>query len=114
MTEMLDITSASRRSRWVYFLPVLHLCACLTIFVGYFAPNLDYLAIVWTYLMMIDFPISLVALGLAWKYSALAAAWMIILGTLWWYLLSRGAEFAFRNLKGRRPAPKDLIPKRNE
>jgi hypothetical protein len=111
---MLDRATASRRSRWVYFLPALHLCACLTMAVAYFAPNLDYLAIVWTYLMMTDFPISLVAIGLAWKYAALAVAWMVVVGTLWWYLLSRAAEFVFRELIGRRPAPQDLIPRRDK
>jgi hypothetical protein len=114
VNEMLDRTSASRRSKWVYFLPALHLCACLTMVVGYFAPNLDYLGIVWTYLVVMDFPISLVAIGLAWKYSALAVAWVVVVDTLWWYLLSRGAEFVFRELIARRPAPQDLIPKRNE
>jgi hypothetical protein len=111
---MLDRASASRRGKWVYFLPALHLCACITTVVGYFAPNLNYLGIAWSYLMVIDFPISLVALGLAWKYAALAAAWMVVVGTLWWYLLGCGAEFIFRELIARRPAPQDSIPKRNE
>ncbi len=55
--------------------------------------------------MLVDFPISLVALALAWKYSALATAWILVVGTLWWYLLSRGAGLMLRRIKARREAP---------
>jgi hypothetical protein len=55
--------------------------------------------------MIVDFPLSLVTLALAWKYSVLAAVWMVVVGTLWWYLLSRGAELVVRKLKGDREEP---------
>ncbi len=71
---------------------------------GYVVPGLQYLGIVWTYIMLVDFPISAVAFGLAWKYGALAATWTVVVGTLWWYLLSRGAEVVFDRFKDRREA----------
>ena len=71
---------------------------------GYLAPNLQFLGIVQTYIVLIDLPISGVALMLAWKYGALAAAWIVVVGTLWWYLLSLGAQAFVRRLKVRTEA----------
>ena len=98
---------SSAHNRWIYFLPILHLCVCLISMVGYLVPRLQYLGIAWTGIMLADFPISAVALALAlaWKYSALAAAWILVVGTLWWYLLSREAELVLRRFKARREAP---------
>ena len=79
--------------------------------VGYFAPNLSYLGRVWTYLVLLDLPISIVSIGLAWQHSALAVAWLVVVGTLWWYVLGRGAEFAFRKLTDSMPPMHDLIPR---
>src|SRR5579883_5999 len=87
---------------WTYFLPLLHLCACLISLSGHLIPSLQYLGIVWTGIMLADFPISLVALALAWKYSVLATMWILVVGTLWWYLLSRGAGLVLRRIKARR------------
>jgi hypothetical protein len=50
---------------------------------------------VWIYIMVADLPISFVAYGLAWQHGGLAATWIVVAGTLWWYFLSRGAEVAF-------------------
>ncbi len=97
--------SLSAHNRWIYVLPILHLCACLISMVGYLIPSLQYLGIVWTGIMVADFPISLVAVALAWKYSALATAWILVGGTLWWYLLSCGAELVLRRFKARRDVP---------
>ena len=69
---------------------------------GHLIPSLQYLGIVWAGIMLVDLPISLVAFALAWKYSALATAWIFVVGTLWWYLLSRGAELVVRKFKARR------------
>ncbi len=82
---------APKRFRWVYLLPLIHLCACLTSMVGLIVPRLQYLGIAWSFIMLADLPISLVAYALGWKYSALADLWIIVAGTLWWYLLSRAA-----------------------
>ena len=90
------------RNGWVYFLPALHLGACFISMLGYPILSLQYFGLVWTYIMLVDLPISLVAFAAAWKYSALATAWILVVGTLWWYLLSRGAELVVRRLKARR------------
>jgi hypothetical protein len=73
---------------------------------GYLVPSSEYfVGRVWTCLMLVDFPVSLITLALAWKYSVLAAIWMVVVGTLWWYLLSRVAELVVRKFKGRREEP---------
>ena len=103
--EMASEMSASAHSRWIYFLSILHVCVCSISMIGYLVPRLQYLGIAWTGIMVADFPISLLALALAWKYSALATAWILVVGTLWWYLLSRGAEVVVRRFKARRDVP---------
>ena len=108
---MVNEMSRSGHSRWIYFLPVLHLFTYMVSMIGQVVPSLSYLGLVSTYLMYVDFPISLVALALVWKYSALAAAWILVAGTLWWYLLSRGAELVIVKLRDRGSVPHDLIPK---
>jgi hypothetical protein len=97
--ETVSEMSPSAHNRWIYLLPILHLCACLISMVGYLVPKLDYLGIVWTGILLVDFPISLVGFALAFKYSALATAWILVVGTLWWYLLSRGAELMVRRFR---------------
>jgi hypothetical protein len=81
--------------RWVYILPVFHLCACFVSMIGYVIPSLEYWAIAFTYILMLDLPISVVAYALAWKHPAIATTWIFVVGTLWWYGLSRGVEFVF-------------------
>ncbi len=87
------------RSKWIYTLPTLHLCACLASMLGYVFPSVQYLGIMWTYVMLADIPISLVAFAFAWKHGTLAAIWILIVGTLWWYLLSRGIEAMLRRVQ---------------
>jgi hypothetical protein len=84
-----------RRSRWIYFLPSLHLSACLISFVGILVPSLQYIGILFTFILAADLPISLPAYFLAWKYPALGLIWIFVVGTVWWYLLSRCARFLF-------------------
>src|SRR5260370_39955223 len=80
--EVANEMSASAHSRWIYFLSILHVCVCSISMIGYLLPRLQYLGIAWTGIMVADFPISLVALALAWKYSAPATAWILVVGTL--------------------------------
>lgn len=101
----MSATNSPDRKTWTYFLPALHLCACFISMLGHLIPSLQYLGIVWAGIMLVDLPISLVAFALAWKYSALATAWILVVGTLWWYLLSRGAELVVRKFKARRDVP---------
>src|ERR1700691_6754014 len=77
---------------WIYFLPILHFCACLMSTLRYFVPGLQYLVVIWEFVMHADFPVSLVAYALTPKYAPLAAIWTVVAGTLWWYVLSRAAE----------------------
>jgi hypothetical protein len=87
---------------WVYFLPILHFCACLMSTLRYFVPGLQYLSVMWDFVVRVDFPISLVADALTPKFAPLAAIWIVVVGTLWWYLLSRLAEAAINKLTHRR------------
>jgi hypothetical protein len=77
---------------WIYFLPILHFCAYLMSTLRYFVPGLQYLVVIWEFVMHADLPVSLLAYGLAPKYAPLAAIWIVVAGTLWWYLLSRAVE----------------------
>src|SRR5580700_10874417 len=86
---------------WIYFLPILHFCACLMSTLRYFVPGLQYLVVIWDFVTHADFPVSLVAYALPPKYAALAAIWIVAAGTLWWYLLSRAAETAFNKFRHR-------------
>src|SRR5580693_2379186 len=87
---------------WIYFLPILHFCACLMSSLRNFVPGLQYLSVMWDFVVRADVPISLVADALGPHYSALAGIWIVVGGTLWWYLLSRLTEGAINNLKCRR------------
>jgi len=81
-----------RHSRWVFLLPALHICACVVSFIGLVIPSLQYVGILFTFIVVADLPISLPFYALAWKYGALAVIWIFVAGTFWWYLLSRGAK----------------------
>jgi hypothetical protein len=87
---------------WVYFLPILHFCACLMSTLRYFVPGLQYLRVMWDFVVRADFPVSLVADALTPKFAPLAAIWIVVAGTLWWYLLSRLVETAFNKFIPRR------------
>ncbi len=92
---------------WIYFLPILHFCACSMSTLRYFVPGLQYLVVIWDFVMHADFPISLLAYALTPKYAALAAIWIVLAATLWWYLLSRAAEALFYNLAQRQKPATD-------
>jgi hypothetical protein len=86
---------------WVYFLPILYFCACLMSTLRYFVPGLQYLSVMWDFVVRLDFPISLVAIALTPKFAPLAAIWIVVVGTLWWYLISRVAETLFNKFTER-------------
>src|SRR5258708_40094350 len=85
-------TTMDGPTRWLYLLPSLHLCACLTSYVGLLVPSLQHLGILFAFVLLADLPISLPAYFLAWKYSTLAAIWIFVAGTFSWYLLARSAQ----------------------
>jgi hypothetical protein len=94
--------SRQAHPEWIYFLPILHFCACLMSTLRFFVPGLQYLSVMWDFVVSADFPISLVADALGPHYSAVAAIWVVVAGTLWWYLISRLAEAAINKLTQRR------------
>lgn len=76
------------RRRWVYILPTIHFVACLVAMSGYVIPALSFLGIIHEFINLIDLPISLVAFVLMFHNDALTELWILVAGTLWWYLLS--------------------------
>jgi hypothetical protein len=90
-----------KTSRWVYLLPVAHVCACLISMVGYVIPSLQYLGIVWVGVMLVDMPVSAIAYALAWQHGTVATIWVMVVGTLWWYLLSRAVGLLIHKLKAK-------------
>ena len=63
---------------------------------------MDYIfGMAWGLFGLVDLPLSLVAYMLAWKYSLLAATWIFVVGTWWWYFLSRAIESGVRRFQDR-------------
>jgi hypothetical protein len=81
----------------IHFLPFVHLCTCLLI-------TVEGSELGWQYLMVVDFPVSVVAVAMMfrdnnhqiWFHPLL---WFGTLGTLWWYFLSKLTEHLFDRLK---------------
>ncbi len=68
---------------------------------GYVIPGLDFLGILFSLLTIADMPVSFVTVALAFSnHGALAGVWVIVAGTLWWYLLCLAAEFLSRKIGG--------------
>ena len=86
------MTASNQRSLWPLFLPALHLTACLIGLVGYVLPYLQPLGIIWVFVMLIDLPVSAIAHAISWNHQIVAATWIIVAGTAWWYLLSLGIQ----------------------
>jgi hypothetical protein len=81
-----------KHPRWVYLLPVLHLSACLISMVGHVIPSLQSLGIIWVGILLVDLPVSAPAYVLAWWNGPITVIWIVVVGTLWWYFLSRVIE----------------------
>lgn len=65
-------------------------------------PQWDYIfGFPWMVVMLVDLPVSLVAYALAWKYGVLAALWIFVAGTGWWYFLSGIIERVVESLRHR-------------
>jgi hypothetical protein len=78
--------------RFAYLFPSLHLFACLIISLGYFVPGLKYLFLGEIPMHFLDFPVSVVALGLAWRHPVPGLALYVVIGTIWWFYLGRRAD----------------------
>jgi hypothetical protein len=68
----------------VYLLPLLHLCACIIIVLAQVGRG-------WEYLGLIDFPASVIIAAMDYNFDHPLFLFGVF-GTLWWYLLSRGAQ----------------------
>jgi hypothetical protein len=91
---------AIRSFRSVYIPPLIHIGICAVALVAYvLPPQLQFLGILWVILNIIDFPVSLVAMAAAWANGVLAGAWIIVIGTLWWYFLSVSISFVLKRLR---------------
>ena len=90
--------SKVRSSPMVYVLPALHFCVSGLFILMAWETG-------WYYLERIDIPISIVAGALAWHYDH-GHILLVVLGTLWWYLLSRAIEIGFRFIRGRGEIPR--------
>jgi hypothetical protein len=87
-----DISAPARRlgrGLGVYLLPLLHFCACIIIALARIESGIEYM-------IYVDFPVSVLWLGLGWSHDVLL--WCTILGTLWWYLISFAAGTALKRL----------------
>lgn len=67
--------------------------------IGHIIPSLQSLGIIWVGVMLADLPVSAIAYALAWKHGTIAIILVMVAGTLWWYLLSRGARLLFTKLR---------------
>jgi len=86
---------------FAYLLPILHVMACLATLVA----NRMNLESGWEYVGLFDYPISIAAVGLAWRYRVPPFLSFVIIGTLWWYFLSRLAVFLIDKTTGFRKKP---------
>jgi hypothetical protein len=78
----------ARRARiGIYLLPLLHLLACAIIALGHWVSGVHYL-------IYVDFPFSLLLVGLGWRNDNFLV-WFASLGTLWWFCLSWVADRTF-------------------
>jgi len=90
----------------VYLAPLLHLALCILLGILYLAayliPQLQPLLIGIEILYLLDFPISLLTMGIGMaNHTVFALAWLFVGGTLWWYLLSLAVRLVHRNRTGR-------------
>lgn len=89
---------SQRRFNLVYVAPTVQLAICLIAISGYVVTRLQFLGILWSILTVVDFPVSAVNIPLAYFNGSLAFLWTVIVGTAWWYFLSKGIAFLFNKL----------------
>jgi hypothetical protein len=90
---ILNIVTSAKRLPQVYWLPLLHVALCITAMLGFVVPQLQFLGILMTVVNIADLPISFVAFALFFHHETLAWLWMVVVGTVWWYLLSLATQF---------------------
>jgi hypothetical protein len=86
--------------RPTYIPPLVHLAICAVALLAYvLPPQLQFLGILWVILNVVDFPVSGVSMAIAWQNGVFAGAWIIVVGTLWWYFLSIGIASLSKKLR---------------
>ncbi len=78
--------------RWVYVLPALHLLVCAVLLFGSYVLGWSTAGLLWGFLVLLDLPASLPYYFAAWSHGTMAALWIIVVGTIWWYLVSRAID----------------------
>jgi len=89
---------SERRFSFVYVAPIGHLAICFIAVSGYIVPQLQFLGILWSVLTIMDFPVSAVTIPLTYYNGFIGFLWTVIVGTAWWYFLSKGIVFLSRKL----------------
>jgi hypothetical protein len=79
--------------RWSRIFPLIHLGVCATGTLGALVPGWDILGRAWTFLVIGDLPWSFVYVVVGMTHEWLAVLWIVAVGTSWWYLLGRLAEY---------------------
>ena len=98
--------------RWVYLLPMIHLAVSSGCYVLTLIPGVSFMAFLWTLILALDLPVSLLTYLIGQRYPGLAVAWIILAGTLWWYLLGRMGEGFFRLFTGGERVPSIYVSER--
>jgi hypothetical protein len=70
--------TVGRKRILFHSVPALHLVVCIVITLA---------KLEWSYIVWWDFPVSILFVGLAWRYGR-PLLWFGFGGTLWWYLIS--------------------------
>lgn len=85
--------------RLAYILPALHIGACLVSYTGLIFPKLQYLGFIFTFVLIADLPISLVTYFAVWEFALFAGTWIVVVGTLRWYLIGLTADWISERIK---------------
>jgi hypothetical protein len=95
---LLGMSPARKYFRWSRIFPVIHVFLCATGLLGGFVSGWDGLQEVWGFLIKADLPWSVVYMVVGMTHEWLAVLLIVIIGTSWWYLLGRLAEYLFDRL----------------
>jgi hypothetical protein len=88
--------------RAAHVVPFVHALLVVAASSGYLIPAAAPLGMLFSFIVIVDFPVSIVYMSLAFVNGALAFAWLAVVGTLWWYFLFRTAEKLVAPYKGRK------------
>jgi hypothetical protein len=87
------MSNSKTRFLFVHLLPTLHLCACVVLGLMNIESGVEYIG-------RADLPFTILIAPLVF-WSSHPIVWFAVLGTMWWYLLSRGAELLVNRVRAR-------------